>query len=223
MLKLVILDAGDVIYDSKYIMKKFYEEHEKFFKKFGIDPKEDEKLWMKYYKKVQKGKVSLKKARELIFEKLGVPKSKLKEWLRIDREIKMKYIRPFKNAKGVMRKIKKIGLRIAILSDTAVPSSWRIQMSRKIGIVEGREYDKGFYSNVIGYVKPEKKAYLTVLKYFNVKPSEAIFVGHDKEEIEGAKRVGIKTIAFREKVRAADFYAKDWNEIYQIVKILKKI
>jgi FMN phosphatase YigB (HAD superfamily) len=30
------------------------------------------------------------------------------------------------------------------------------------------------------------------LKYFKVKPKEAIFVGHDKKELEGARKVGMR-------------------------------
>jgi FMN phosphatase YigB (HAD superfamily) len=35
-----------------------------------------------------------------------------------------------------------------------------------------------------------------VLNYFKVKPEETIFVGHDKEKIKGARKLGIKTISF---------------------------
>jgi HAD superfamily hydrolase (TIGR01509 family) len=46
----------------------------------------------------------------------------------------------------------------------------------------------------MGYKKPDREVYLTVLKYFKVKPKEAIFIGHDKKELEGARKVGVKTL-----------------------------
>jgi HAD superfamily hydrolase (TIGR01509 family) len=73
---------------------------------------------------------------------------------------------------------------------------WRLELFKKFGLVKGKHYNKLFLSNLIGYEKPHPKTYLTVLNYFKVKPKEAIFVGHDKEEMEGAKKLGIKTISF---------------------------
>jgi HAD superfamily hydrolase (TIGR01509 family) len=52
-----------------------------------------------------------------------------------------------------------------------------------------------FSESLIGYEKPHPKAYLAVLNYFKVKPEEAIFVWHDKEEMEGARKLGIRTIS----------------------------
>jgi FMN phosphatase YigB (HAD superfamily) len=39
------------------------------------------------------------------------------------------------------------------------------------------------------------------LKYFKVKPKEAVFVGHDKKELEGTKKVGVKAFTLSQYKR----------------------
>lgn len=105
-----------------------------------------------------------------------------------------------------MRKIRAKGIKVAILSDTVHPLAWRLKLFKKLGLVKGRHYDKLFLSNQIGFEKPEAGAYLSVLKYFNVKPEEAVFVGHDESELEGAKRVGMKIIKIRRSLLTKTFH-----------------
>ena len=168
--KLIIFDAGDVIYDTKKSQQIFFKEYEKFLKKFGKSPKETKRIWEKLYPKLLRGRISLREVKKLEFEKMKIPKQKLNEWLRTNKEIKLNYTKPIKGAKRILFQLKKLGLKIAILSDTVLPQAWRNEMFNKIGIMKGKHYDKRFDSNVIGFAKPDEWAYRTVLKYFNVKP-----------------------------------------------------
>lgn len=185
-------------------------------KELGADFKKQAKLWLKVYPKAVRGKITLRKADEIIYKKLGIPKSKVREWLKKDKEINIKFTTLNKHAKKVLLALKACGIKIAILSDTVHPLKWRLDLFKKLGLVRGKHYDKLFLSNRIGYEKPEKGAYFTVLRYFGVKPEEAIFIGHDKEEIEGAKRCGIKTISYL-GYKGADFYVKSLKEIPKII------
>lgn len=216
-IKLVIFDGGQVIYEVRKAEKEFLKYYRKFLRKFGVSLEEQGKLWWKVYPKAVRGKISLRKANEIIFKKLGVPKIKLSERLRKDKEIVLKFIKLNKNVKQIFSKIKSLGVKIAILSDSVHPLKWRIELLKKLGLIKGKHYDKLFLSNQIGFEKPEKGAYLTVLKYFKAKPSETIFIGHDKEEIEGAKKLKIKTISYL-GYKKADFYIKDLKEILPILK-----
>jgi putative hydrolase of the HAD superfamily len=168
------------------------------FKKFGVSFKEQEKLWLKLYPKISSGKISLREANKIVYKKLGIPVSKVDEWLRKDKEINLKHIKLLKGVKKTLLKIKSKGIKIAILSDTVHPLRWRLELFKKLGLKKGKHYDKLFLSHLIGYEKPHPKAYIKVLEYFKVKPEETLFVGHDREEIEGAKKVGIKTISWKD-------------------------
>jgi epoxide hydrolase-like predicted phosphatase len=196
MIKLIIFDGEGVLYSAKETVRIFEREYDEFLRKFGVSLEEQAKLWFKFYPKTVTGKISLREANKKIFKKLGIPTSKVNEWLKQDKINWLKHTKLNKEVKKLLSKLRKKGIKVAILSDTVHPLKWRLELFKKFGLVKGKHYDKLFLSNLIGYEKPHPKAYLTVLNRFKVKPEEAIFVGHDKEEMEGAKKLGIKTISF---------------------------
>lgn len=206
MIKLVIFDGEGVTYNSEKTMKVFVKEYKKFLGKFNVDFKEQEKLWFKFYPKLLRGKIKLVEANTLVYEKLGIPKSYVRKWLRKDREIFLKHTKLYKNVKKLLKRLKEKGLKVAILSNAVHPLRWRIELFNRLGLVKGVHYDKIFLSNQIGFAKPEAGAYLYVLKYFRVKPERAVFVGHDKKEIEGAKRLGIRTLKVSRKINRKNIY-----------------
>lgn len=195
MLKLIIFDGEGVLYSGKEAIKVFEKEYDKFLKNFGANFKKQHKIWIKLYPKISSGKISLREANKIVYKKLGIPVSKVDEWLRKDKEINLKHMKLYKNRKKMLERIKSRGIKIAILSDSVHPLKWRLELFKKFGLEKGKHYDKLFLSHLIGYEKPHPKAYLKVLDYFKVKPEETIFVGHDREEMKGAEKVGIKAIS----------------------------
>jgi len=193
-IKLVVFDGEGVIYDSRKVMQVFLRRYRAFLKKFNISFKQQEKLWFQLYPKTVRGKLKLKEANALVYKKLGIPKKYVREWLHTDLSINLKYVKLYPGIKAFMRKLKAKGIKVAVLSDTVHPLAWRLKLFKKLGLVKGKHYDKVFLSNQIGFEKPEANAYLAVLKHFDVKPEEAVFIGHDRAEIEGAKEVGMKTV-----------------------------
>jgi HAD superfamily hydrolase (TIGR01509 family) len=208
MIKLIIFDGEGVLYSASKTMKIFLREYEKFLKKFGVDLEEQSRLWFEFYPKTITGKISLREVNKRIYKKLGIPTSKVDERLKQDKRIWFEHTKLNKGVTNLLLKIKKKGIKVAILSDTVHPLKWRLEFFKRVGLVKGKYFDKLFLSNLIGYEKPHPKAYLTVLKYFKVKPAEALFVGHDKEEIDGAKNLGIKTISFSslQKIEEINLY-----------------
>jgi len=79
--------------------KKFLKKSMISFKKFGVSFKEQEKLWLKLYPKISSGKISLREANKIVYKKLGIPVSKVDEWLRKDKEINLKHIKLLKDVK----------------------------------------------------------------------------------------------------------------------------
>lgn len=209
--KLVVFDGEGIVYNCGKVIEVFRKEYSKFLKKFGVKYKDQHKEWLKYYPKIIRGKIKLREVNEIVYKKFGIPKSKVREWLKKDKEINVKYVRVYRDIKRIMEELKKRRIKVAILSNSVHPLRWKIEMLKKIGIEKGKHYDKIFHSNMIGFEKPEKEAYLFVLKYFGVKPEESVFVGHDKEEVDGARKVGMKVIKLRrnrKKVSFEDFWKK---------------
>ncbi len=216
-IKLLIFDAGDIIYDTDVFMKKLFQELEKFFERFNVKLEDELKLWKKLYPRVMVGKLTLKEANEIVFKKIGIPKSKVREWLKINKELCLKYFKPKKDSRKSLEKLKK-NFRIAFLSDTAHPMTWVNEFFKKsLKLERGKHYDKIFTSNRIGFKKPHKKAYEIVLKYFKVKPDETIFIGHDEDELIGATKIGMITISLNGS-KKVNYFVKNWKELYRLLK-----
>ncbi len=54
-------------------------------------------------------------------------------------------------------------------------------------------FEKIFYSHEIQEHKPELKSYLKVIELANINPTETLFIDDLEENIEGAKKAGLKT------------------------------
>src|ERR1044071_7041825 len=59
-------------------------------------------------------------------------------------------------------------------------------------------FDKMIISAEVGAVKPEPKIFQIALEQFGVKPNEAVFVDDFLINVEGAEKVGIKAIHFKD-------------------------
>ena len=70
----------------------------------------------------------------------------------------------------------------------------------------------------IGHVKPSAQAYTAALDRLGVRAEEAIFVGHDQDELDGALQCGLTTVAFNhEKDIVADRCARHFLELLSII------
>ncbi|MFH8121274.1 MAG: hypothetical protein QXX07_04130, partial [Candidatus Aenigmatarchaeota archaeon] len=87
MLKLIIFDGEGVLYTGKKAIKIFEREYNKFLKNFGVKFENQHKIWIKLYPKISSGKISLREANQIVYKKLGIPTSKVDEWLRKDKKI----------------------------------------------------------------------------------------------------------------------------------------
>jgi putative hydrolase of the HAD superfamily len=82
-------------------------------------------------------------------------------------------------------------------------------------------FDRIFTSAELGYEKPDKETYLSVLDAFGVKPNEAVFVAHDEDELVGAKKLGIKTISYQGH-ESGDFVVQKFEDIPKVLKEIEK-
>jgi len=91
-------------------------------------------------------------------------------------------------------------------------------------------FDVFSFSDETGVAKPHPKAYLTVLDALGCKPVDALHIGDiEQTDIEGAKKLGMKSIRFngdtsfaltpeREEFTIADAEAESWSEIVRIIE-----
>jgi len=208
VIKLIIFEAGGVLYDGnqKIVDKAVM----RFLRKHGVyDNDLNDRVWSKIEKPVSNGKISLKEAHERWLEAVGLRKDLLLEWQDINKkEIWGKFKRTHR-INRLLAELKK-NYALAVLSDTIENRPEKIEKMEIIG-VNHKIFDEIFTSHDLGACKPSRKAFGAVLKKFDVKPEEAVFVGDASDELEGAKRIGLVAIWFNSN--GGDFKVKKLDEI----------
>ena len=69
----------------------------------------------------------------------------------------------------------------------------------------------------VGVRKPDSKIYCAAMEQLGVSIEQTVFLGHKKSELEGAKAVGMKTIAFNyDEDAPADYYVEKFADILKV-------
>jgi len=215
MIKLIIFDAGGVLYTGS--MKIVDEAVRKFLKKHGIhDFNKSDKIWSKVEKLASMGKISAREANERWLEDLGLSRDLVNEWTEIDKkEIWGKFKRTPRINK-LLQKLKEDYL-LVVLSDTIDNKQEKIEKMQILGI-NHKIFDEIYTSHDLGTYKPSKKAFHTILKKFDAKPKEAAFISDACDELEGAKKIGLLTIGLN-----CDGGDYNIRRLHGILKILKNL
>lgn len=136
----------------------------------------------------QKGTISEDKLWEKICFELGVPKPKVQSlWGDAVRYV----FSEKKEVFALIHSLRRNGYKIGFLSNTEIPAMNFFQE-------QGYEvFDAVIFSCAEGIRKPERRIYEIALEELGVKPEEAVFVDDKKKNIEGAEKVGMKTVLFK--------------------------
>jgi FMN phosphatase YigB (HAD superfamily) len=95
------------------------------------------------------------------------------------------------------------------------PLEWKMNWLAAVGVAEF--VDIVSCSSVLGSSKPNPEIYRDALCQAKIQPREAAFVGHDAGELEGARRVGMKTVAVNyQPGTAADYYASSLSDLLNV-------
>lgn len=221
-LYVAIFDANGVLLNPEPYKKYLMGKEQELFRKNGIKltSAQISTAWKSVSKGMGFGPGALLGVRLRFFEKLGIPKDILPEYEKIDREAFRHYGLMEPTERNVLRKIKTLGLYIAVLTDTVHTTTDKRLMLDSAGL--GGMFDGIFVPNDTGHRKPDPEAYKAVLESFKADPENAIFISHEKDEIDGAKLLGIKTISYRERIKSADYIADSFDDIFHIIKDLKR-
>jgi FMN phosphatase YigB (HAD superfamily) len=122
--------------------------------------------------------------------------------------------------RAAMSGLKQRGFVLGIVTDTIYPIEWKMNWLATVGVAEF--IDLVSCSSVLGAHKPNPEIYLDALRQARLSPNEAAFVGHDAHELDGARRVGMKTVAVNHPPDVqADYYARSLEDLLN-VPIFKK-
>jgi putative hydrolase of the HAD superfamily len=125
----------------------------------------------------------------------------------------------FEGVPDTINRLKEKGFILGIITDTAMHFSRKLSWFDQHGF--GCVWDVVISSKEMGARKPHPIMYEEAIRQTGILPAEAVFVGHKAYELEGARAVGMKTIAFNyEKNAVADAYIDTFNELLEVA-ILK--
>lgn len=121
----------------------------------------------------------------------------------------------FDGVPETINSLKQRGYLLGIITDTALPISTKLNWFEKHGF--GGLWDVVISSKEMGVRKPASILYEEALQQTKLNPDETAFVGHKAYELEGARAVGMHTIAYNfEKSSVADAYIEQFGELLTI-------
>ena len=121
----------------------------------------------------------------------------------------------FNGVQETLNALKNKKYYLGIVTDTAQPLYVKINKLERGGI--GHLWDSIIASREVGVQKPDPKIYQLALQQLGITSDQAVFVGHKSAELEGARKVGLKTVAINYDTDAkADFYIEKFSDLVNL-------
>jgi len=193
-IKTIFFDIGGVLQLGKYSIKAMKRHHlisvhVHMAKKIKVDLDQWFDAIDTPYAKSIEGKIPRAKAMNQIASNLKVDRKKLEKiWVK---EYKSHY-KKNKELFDIVKKLKKQGYKIAILSD-----QWYLSKDALVSSKDMKIFNPVIISCDVGMRKPNSKIYELALKKAKAKPKESLFIDNQTWNLMPAKKLGMKTILFK--------------------------
>jgi FMN phosphatase YigB (HAD superfamily) len=211
-IRALIFDAGDILYFRPERGARF----SAFLEELGLEisPNHVQKKKAIEYR-AYRGEINHDEYREAIVHLYGITQpeqvARGKQAL-IDDDCNVAF---FEGVSETLHVLKEQGYLLAIVTDTANSISAKLSWFERGGF--GHIWDAIASSRELGTRKPDPKIYCAALDQLGVDAAQAAFVGHKTTELEGAKAVGMKTIAFNYGEDAkADFFIEKFSDLLEV-------
>jgi len=210
-IKAVIFDVGGVLAISKKPLQKYrgrshnLSVHEFIAKKLKISLDQYFDSIDTAYIKSFEGKFTKKQIAKILADNLKSNPEK------IEKLYHQAYKKNFKQNKQLFKQafeLQKRGYKIAVLSDQW-PLSYRTLMPKK----NFKNFDQVIVSCEVGIRKPNPKIYHLTLRKLKLSPSETIFIDNQEWNLNPAKKIGMKTILFKDNQQL--FENKTWMSLFE--------
>ena len=211
-IRALLFDAGDILYyrpDRGRNMRCFLET-------LGLEDKEISATERDSLKKqVYHGHISQAAYQEAFLKLYGITDPELIERGQSMMDADDNSITFFEGVSETLRALKDQGFLLGVITDTAMPIHIKLKWFEQGGF--GDVWDSLISSADLGMQKPDPRIYQAALTQLGLRVDEAVFVGHLQEELQGARAVGMKTIAFNYQPEAqADFYIGKFCELLEV-------
>jgi FMN phosphatase YigB (HAD superfamily) len=208
-IRALLFDAGDILYYRQNSGSKLAE----FLNEIGLPHTElplDKKNALR--DQAYKGIINYDQYQEAMLRFYGItrPDQITRGKQILDDEVNN--VQFFEGVPETLKSLKDEGYLLGIITDTALPVHVKLNWFERGGF--GEVWDSIISSRDLGVRKPNPKIYRVALQQLGVSADQAIFIGHKSSELDGAKAVGIKTIAFNfEEGVTADFYICHFSDL----------
>jgi epoxide hydrolase-like predicted phosphatase len=185
VIKNIIFDLGNVL------VKVDFARSEKLLLNAGVRKKSFDRFFRKRLRiEFESGKITTSEFMDMAYRELGgkVSKTKLtKLFTEMFDEIS--------EMKKFLRKLHRSGkYRLFLMSNT---NPLHFNYARK-NFPYINLFHKFILSYKVGFTKPDRRIYMTLLKRYNLHPAESLFIDDQEANCLAAKRLGIKTIIYKD-------------------------
>lgn len=212
-IRAILFDAGDILYYRPNRSEKFHAFLEEINIQVNHETLQKEKTALK--EKAYRGLISQDEYKEAQLQLYGITNP---EHIERGKQIlgeEKKDVAFFEGVQQTLVTLKEKGYLLGIVTDTAHPVHVKLDWFEQGGI--GHVWDSIISSKEVGARKPDPRIYRAVLKQMGIQAEEAIFVGHKASELDGAKTLGMKTIAFNYEEEAnADYYLEKFLDLLKV-------
>jgi HAD superfamily hydrolase (TIGR01509 family) len=131
-------------------------------------------------------------------------------------------VQPFPGVRSTLARLHAAGIRMAVLSDSESTGTAIAARLTRMGL-------GGYFSAVVssvdlGVTKPAREGYARAIELLEFSPARTAFVGHDADELRGARRAGMRTLAFNfERDAPADLYLGRFEELVPLFDRNKRL
>ncbi|MDE5565785.1 MAG: HAD family hydrolase [Anaeroplasmataceae bacterium] len=219
MIKNVLFDLYGTLIDihTDEESNQFWFRLARKFKKFkSYTPLELKEAYLKQCHLQEKEEIDI----SIVFEQLfSIDQIKAKNVAVVFRKLSTTYIRCYKEAKGLLKKLKKAGYRLFVLSNAQ--SAFTLPELKRLKLLS--YFDGLAISSDYGIKKPNIDFFRQALVNFDLKEFETCMIGNDYEcDILPALKLGLKTIYIESNLspnqREVEKLKKlDKNKIYELL------
>ena len=208
-IRAILFDAGDILYFRPQRGRKFAA----FLKELGLDIKENhaaEKAQLT--DRAYQGVISQDQFQEALVCLYGVAQPEQIERGKQILKEEDDNVQIFEGVQKTLVALKDRGYLLGIVTDTANPVHIKLRWFERAGF--GHVWDSIVSSKELGIRKPDPGIFQAALHQINLQPEQVAFIGHKVSELDGAKEVGMHTIAFNyDRGARADYYIEQFTDL----------
>jgi len=131
-------------------------------------------------------------------------------------------VQPFPGVRSTLARLHSTGLRMAVLSDSESTGPTISARLARMGL--GAYFTAVVSSADLGVTKPAREGYVKAVELLGLAPARTAFVGHEADELRGARRAGLRTLAFNfERDAVADLYLGRFEELLPLLDRNKRL